>query len=151
MSDNSWLEYFTIAQPGVALNAERRIPGETYERLDVARCILTADGNAANRFITLDYLNGDGGIVARIPPVAAVTAGLVGRFTFSIHLGYALAGAATEQAISILTSPMPPGFTFRISIDNVQAGDQLSAVSMYIRRWPTSEWAPPSGATPYQT
>lgn len=150
MHDNSWLEYFTIPQPAVASPADRRIPGETFEQLNVARCTLTADGTAANRFVTLDYLNGDGGIVARVQPGLAVTAGIVASFTWSIHLGYFFTGVATEQACSIPVSPMPAGFTFRIAIGNAQAGDQLSAVSMYVRRWPTSMWAPPTGAIPFK-
>lgn len=148
MHGNSWLELFRIAQPGVALGVSRRIPGETFEQLMVVRFTLVADATVANRFVAVDVTDGDAVVVSRIASTTAVTAGLTARFTFAVGIGTVAAGGVNEQMLPLPEVPFPPGFTHAVSIASVQAGDQLSAISFYLRRWPSATWAPSSGAMP---
>lgn len=148
MHGNSWLEMFRIAQPAVAVGASRRIPGETFEQLMVVRFTLVADVNVANRFVAVDVVDGDAIVVSRIASTTAVTAGLTSRFTFAVGIGTLAAGGVNEQMLPLPEVPFPPGFAHTISIANVQAGDQISAISFYLRRWPSAAWARSDGAMP---
>jgi hypothetical protein len=148
MSDDSWLELATIPTPAVALGASRRIAGESFEQLMVARCTFVADGNAANRFLALDVSSGDDAVIARVQSATPVTAGLTARFTWAVGLGVTGASASGEQILPLPDVMFPPGFKFTIGATNIQATDQLSVISMYVRRWPSGEWKPSRGARP---
>lgn len=149
MYGNSWLETFRIVDPAVATGVSRRIPGETFEQLMIARCTLVADAGVANRFVACDVFDGDNTAVSRISSTTAVTAGQTAAFTFAVGVGTLIAGGVGEHLLPLPDVPFPPGFDFVISLANAQAGDQLSTIFFYVRRWPTAAWAPSRGAQPY--
>lgn len=145
----SFTDTVRIPAPAAGANATRRIPGEYYERLETARFSLTASAAVANRFVSVDYLDGDNNVVARYQSATAVTAGQTIGFTFSTEIGSEQAGGSGEQLLPITEVVYPPGFKVRVTVANIDVADQLSTIFATIRHYPSQEWVASPGATPY--
>lgn len=150
MSSYSWPESIGLAQPAAGVAFTRRIPGETFEKLEMVRCTLVASVAVANRFVSLDYLNGDNVIVGRVSSATAVTAGLTTAFTFAKDMSLALATGTSEQLLPLIDCMLPPGFKVRITAAGLDVADQLSNIFFHVCRYPSSEWSPAGGAIPYE-
>lgn len=148
--DLEWRQHLSFVTPGAGASATRRIPGETFERLDIIRFQLTTSAVVANRFAMVDVLDGDQNVVCRVPSTGAVAASLTFRFTFIYGLSLVLNGATNEQVFGLPDVLYPPGFTFRIFVGNMDVADQLSNIFATVLRVPSDEWTPSRGATPYE-
>lgn len=146
--DQSHIQILPLATPGAGANASRRIPGEFYETLYAARFKLVASAAVANRFVSLDYLDGDNNILARIPSTTAVTAGQTTFFTFGIGLSLSLSGAVGEQLLPLLEVMYPPGCKFQVTVGAIDVADQISAGFLTICRVPSQHWEQSRGSTP---
>lgn len=147
-SPAKWVEIARLAQPAAGANGTRRIPGETYERLDAVRFLLTASAVAGNRFVSVDYLDGDSTVIARVQSTTAVTAGTAVAFTFGVGLTLATSGGTGEQLLPLLDIVLPPGCRFRVTIGNIDVGDQITNILLTLTRIPSQLWAPSRGSTP---
>lgn len=149
--DDMWIDEIRVPAPNAGLNASFRIPGETWLSVDVVRCTLVADANVANRFVSVDYLDGDLNIVARTQSTGAVVAGATFSFTFAARCAQILNGGLNEQFFGISDAILMPDYTIRVAVGNIQVGDQLSGIRIYGRRFPSSKWAPSPGSRPYES
>lgn len=150
MPDIDWVESVRVPQPAAGANATRRVQGETFERLEIVRCTLVASGAAANRFVAVDYLDGDDTVIARVQSGTAVTAGLTTAFTFGKDVSIALNSGTSEQLLPLIGSVLPPGFKVRINVVNRDVADQLSSIVFHVCRYPSGLWVPSGGASPYE-
>lgn len=150
MLDDAFIESVAVRTPAAGQNATRAVPSETWELIDMVRCTLIADANVANRFVSVDFLDGDDIIVGRIQSPGAVVAGQTYGFTFATRVGQVLNGGTNEQAFGLPDVMMPPGFKVRVAVGNIQAGDQLTAIRFHMRRYASAKWAPSIGSQPYQ-
>ncbi len=148
--DLEWRQHVSLITPGAGASATRKIPGETFERLDVIRFQLTTSAAVANRFAMVDVLDGDQNVVCRVPSTNAVAASLTVRFTFIYGLALSLNSAANEQVLGLPDVLYPPGFTFRVFVSAMDAADQISNVFATVLRVPSDAWSPSTGATPYE-
>lgn len=146
----AWTQLLVIPDPAAGAGISREIPGETYERLDSVRLQLTASAAVANRFVSVDILDGDNALLARIQSTTAITAGQVARLTFLRGIGALTAGGTTEQLLPLPDIIYPAGCEFRVVVGNVDAGDQIASARFVVTRFPTGAWPPSRGAIPYR-
>jgi hypothetical protein len=123
--------------PAVASGFTYTVGGKYWERIVSVDFKLVTDGNAANRIVTLAYQDQDAREFARTASPFAQAAGITTQYGFGI--GMMQFGAASAASIG---GPLPslflrPGHKLVVSIAAVQAGDQVSLVTLYIERFPT--------------
>ncbi len=126
-------DYVTLPDPAAGALASYSVPGEYWVAVVAARCLLTTDSNAANRFVSLDYLNGRGNIQVRNAAGLVVTASTT-ALAFEWNAGRTSSEWATNTPVLVpcLDVLLPPASVIRVGVDSIQAGDQLSAVSLLV-------------------
>jgi hypothetical protein len=131
-------DWFSVADPAAGANASfttgsRRVRGV---RVLAALATLATDANAANRLLALDYI--DGRNVTRVRNAATL---LVTANTSATVFQWDQAHAVSEwQTGTPVFAPLAdviltPGWTVQVTVDNKQAGDQLSAVSFVVENF----------------
>src|SRR5438876_4824980 len=125
-----------IAVPSPAAGANASIPLGEFVLVAVLGCRFnfTADANAANRVVCVDYIaggvtwlrNGAGQVYA-----ANSNTNLEGKAHLTVS-DFA-ANAPTYFALDPL--PLPQGWSVQITVDNKQVGDALTAIRVVLARW----------------
>jgi len=151
MWDHGWPELISVKQPAVGATAARKIPGETYEGVLVARATLVTSAAVANRFPALELLDGDGSVIFRVTDPTAVPAGTTRTVSWVRDIGITQTSGAGFDLMPFSSIVFPPGFQLRWNVDAMDVGDQLSAIKLYVHRIPSAQWAPSTGSTPYES
>jgi hypothetical protein len=138
-------EIISPANPAVATGFTYTVGGNYWERVAALSFVLTSDGNAANRAVLLRVKDGSGATLIGIPTAAVQVATKV--YTYS-YWGQQV--PATDAVGLVNAQPAPsiflqPGFTIVVSIGAVQAGDQVSAIRLYMERFDTGPNGYPVG------
>jgi hypothetical protein len=138
-------EVVPVTSPAVATGFTYTVGGNYWERLVALAFVLTSDGNAANRAVLLRVKDGSGATLIGIPTAAVQVATKV--YTYS-YWGQQV--PATDAVGLVNAQPAPsiflqPGFTIVVSIGAVQAGDQVSAIRLYMERFDTGPNGYPVG------
>lgn len=145
----NWLDPLS---PAVGLSYAHPIGGIHQQRIIAATCSLTTDANAANRFVSLDYTNARGITYHRNAASVLVTANTTGQvFWWSVNRTLAEWNTGTPVFVPLLNAFLPPAFTAVFKVDNIQAGDQLSAIHLWVENFPTGERGYPTGMVPDDT
>jgi hypothetical protein len=147
---NSWPELIERPTPAVGTAATFRIPGETFSVLSHASVVLTTSAVVANRFVSLDILDGDTTVTFRSTSGTALAASLTRRFSFAPDVDNVVSAAAGEEMLAFPRSVLAPGLSLRFSVFGIDAGDQLSAVFFHLIRIPSGDSPSSGGATPYE-
>lgn len=143
-----WPRLERLANPAAGANAVHLVPGDRIQRLLVARATLTAGEAAAERKPALKLLDADGVAWAVFGPSGTVVAKGVQETTWAADLGYAVTAASGEAQIGIPALLLSPGTRVEIAVAAIDAGDQLSAVSLYLEEWPNGPDGYPTGVEP---
>lgn len=146
----TFYDFPPFATPGAGLPATRRIPGETFERLDALRFLFTASAAVANRFVSVDVLNGDQTVAVRIQTPTAVTAGLAIQFNFVRGMELFSSTAGGEQLAPLPDLIFPPGYLIRITAAGIDVADTITAIRPMMTRYPSDLWERSKGAMPYE-
>ena len=127
---------FTLADPAVATNATRTFDGYGLRRLLSLVFTLATDGNAANRYVTVEYQGKDGNAFAVAAAGVTVSASSTQRFAGSAFRGEAEWATNTDVLFPLLPVLGFPGDVLTIVVANIQAGDQLSKIRGVEERFP---------------
>ena len=125
------------------VDATFTVPNGVFWDLKSLVGTLTASAGAANRFVGWNLKDQSGTVVYQYNLTAALTANLVGTFTFSEDCTIVPTAFATTNTL-LMPMPrafIPPGWSFGTVTTNIQAGDQWSSVAAYVQ-----EWLPPEGS-----
>ena len=138
-------EAIHIPDPAVASDLIYTVTGRYWERIPALGVTLVTDANAGNRFVSLQVRDADAQVLAAFPAAAVQTAALTRRYSFVSNLS-----AASGPLGGFYFSPAPlfflqPGWTARVVIDTVKAGDQLSLAVILRERFPTGAAGYPMG------
>jgi hypothetical protein len=138
-------EVVPVANPAVATGFTYTVGGSYWERLASLSFVLTSDANAANRAVLLRVKDATGATLIGVPTAAVQIAAKV--YTYSYWGDQA---PATDAVGLVNAQPAPriflqPGFTLVVSIGAVQAGDQISAIRVYVERFDTGPEGLPIG------
>jgi hypothetical protein len=149
----SWVrypDYIDVASPAAGANASFSVGGQNYLRVLAATATLTTDANAANRFLSLDYINARGVTYVRNAAGLVVTASTTNQaFHWNIDRGVAEWAANTPVLAPLLSLFLDPGMTVQFTVDNKQVGDQLSAIRLVVEKIQTGPEGYPLGPAPY--
>jgi hypothetical protein len=130
-------ELAALPNPAAGGGFAYRVSGLYWERLASLSFVLTTNGTAGARQVQLNVLDGDGATVAAIPAGGTQAASLARLYSWLPGM-FPPAGAV----VATFLSPLPdvflqPDWTVSVTIDNVKAGDQVSAVRLYRERFST--------------
>lgn len=145
-------EYYEVIRgrtPAAGVAFTQLVPGESWFRILAVRFTLTNSAVAANRFATLDLLDGDQAVIARSMSPNALTATLVRSYTFIPEASTFTLSAGGEELGPTSCAWLQPGIRIRITVANIDAGDQINAVSFYVGRSMTGEVAAAQNARPW--
>ena len=142
-------DFVPIAQPSAGALASFTVPGEFSLRVLGAMATLTTSAAAANRYVSLDYLWRGTTTVIRNGPGLVVTANTTNlQFSWNFERSQAEWAANTPVLVPCLAVDLPPGTVVQFSVDNIQAADQLSALSLFVEKFETGDRGYPRGITP---
>lgn len=136
--DERYVDWVDVAQPAAGANASFLVPGQFGVRVLAARATLSTDANAANRLLSLDYINANS--VTRVRNCASVvwTANTTSQaFVWNTAWSVSEWNTNTPVLMPVASLLLPPGWSIRFTVDNVQAGDQLAALSLVVEKIPT--------------
>jgi hypothetical protein len=108
-----------------------------WEYIDSVSFKLVTGSNAANRLVNLSVQNAAGDVLATVPPAAATTASKTAQYTYLD--GYsATTGATDGPFLNVMPGVwLQPDFKIVVTITNVDAADQISAIRVYAERFVT--------------
>lgn len=121
--------------PAAGANFVQALDSRWWWRFRSIRFQLVADANAANRFVTVDFCDPEGTAWIRNPSVAVQVAAATQEYDFSAR-SIAVSGIAGQPQFADLDKTfVPGGWQMRINVGNVQVGDQLSAIKLYVEKF----------------
>jgi hypothetical protein len=128
-------DWFSVANPAAGALASFTVGGRNVQGLRVlaALATLATDANVASRLLALDYI--DARAVTRVRNAATL---LVTASTSATVFQWDQAHAVSEwQTGTPVFAPLvdvilTPGWKVQLTVDSIQAGDQLSAVSFVV-------------------
>jgi hypothetical protein len=123
------------ASPAVATGFTQAIDGAFYARLVSVFCRIVADGNAANREVVLEYQDAAGNRYAVMGSAVAITAGQTRDVLFSAFQPAVVTVVDSTQLIPLQPLLLGPTDQFKITVVNVQVGDQLSRIRFVWERF----------------
>jgi len=124
-----------VATVGPGLPILTTQPARTRWRLLGARVHFVADGNVANRRISLQIMQGVV-VMAEFGCATAITAGQTRDLQMVMGLG-----ASVLMGATVLGFPGPNGFMFnnssivQFAVSNVQVADQLTLFVLQVEEW----------------
>ncbi len=135
-----------LTTPALGANASVPVAGEYQVRVLAAIATLTTDANAANRLLSLDYINQRGVTLHRNGASVLVTANTTAQvFVWGANRSVAEWNTGTPVWVPLLPIFLQPGYSVQFTVDNKQAGDQLSALHLMVERFETGERGYPVG------
>ncbi len=139
-------DWIDPASPAAGANFVHTVGGSHYERLIAATATVTTDANVANRFVSLDYMNARGVTYARNGAGLVLTASTSATvFQWNSARTVAEWAAGTPVLVPLMLAFCPPGFMWQITLDNIQVGDAITAVHLWVEKWPTGPRGYPQG------
>ena len=136
--DEAYVDYIDVGQPSAGANAAVSVPGQYAMRVLAALATLTTSATVANRLLSLDYISANA--VTRVRnPITAVQAASVTGHAYVWNSAYAAALNITNgpNVMPVSDLLVPPAWSIQFTVDSIQAGDQLSALSLVVLKVPT--------------
>lgn len=135
--------------PVAGANFSFLVTGQNWIRPLGVRCSLTTSASAANRFVSVDYINARGTTYLRNATATVIAANVTGQaFEWNAQRADGAFVANTPVLAPLFPGFIAPGSTLQITVDNIQAADQLSAIVLYIERFDTGSLGYAIGFTP---
>lgn len=130
-----YLDTIDLDDPAAGALASYTVPGQSYVAVLAARAVLTTSSAVANRFVSLDYIDGRGNTRARNATGVLVVASTTGK-RYEWNSGRAAGEAVTGCPVfaPCLGVYLPPATVIQVTVDAIDTGDQLSGVRLLIAR-----------------
>lgn len=121
-------EYVKGAQPAAGASFTDRIPGQHAARLVTLFVRLVTDANVADRTVIVQYLDPEGNPVLVVGAPVTQSASATNDYAFQAFLGRSDWPVGDTILVTLPPLLLIPTFSWTITIDNVQVGDQLSRI-----------------------
>lgn len=128
-------EYVKGTSPAVATAFTGTVAGGFYERLATVFCRLVTDASVADRQVYLEYLDADGNRYAIAGAPVTQSANSTNDYAFQAFVGQSDWPVDDTVLVTLPPVLMLPTFSWKLVVDNVQAGDQLSRVRFIRERF----------------
>lgn len=145
---NRWYyDWIDVATPAAGAAASVTVDGAWYLRVLAARLLITTDSNAANRLISLDYINGRGITYVRNSGGVVIPASQSSQaFEWNYQRTVGEWATNTPFFFPCLDMWLPPGFSVKFAVDNIQVGDQISGLRLSVMKYPSGVEGGPENA-----
>lgn len=127
------LDFLDIADPAAGANASIPLGGSVEVALLCVKAHFVADGNAANRLVSVDYISRSVTYV-RNHAAQVYVASSDTQLQWDTQHTVSDFAANSTTFIPLLPLWLPRGVAAQITVDSVQAGDQLSAIHVTLLR-----------------
>lgn len=132
--------------PAAGANYTRVVGGTHYERIIAATVTLTTSATAANRFVSLDFINARGTTYCRNAAGVVVTASTTNQvFHWNSARTVGEWAPGTPILCPLMLAFLPPAFKVQITVDNIDTTDALTAVHFWLEKWETGPRGEPTG------
>lgn len=136
-------EFFRAASPAAGANFSQALGGSFYARLVTLFVRLVTDANVANRTLRVEYLDTDGAVYEVAGNPVTYPANSTEDYSFSVWQGQGEWEVAATNLVPLHPTLLPPTHSFRILVNSIQAGDQLSRISWTWERFYTTDQPKP--------
>jgi len=135
-------EYAKGVSPAAGANFTEAVPGHYAIRLVTVFFRLVTDANVARRTAMVEYLDPEGNrcLVAGAPVTQAATS--TNDYAFQAFVGQSDWAVASTVLVTLPPLLLLPTFSWKITVDTIQAGDQLSRIR-YVRERFSTDASPP--------
>jgi hypothetical protein len=136
--DEAYVDYLDVTSPAAGLNASTVVPGQFGFRVLAALATLTTAAAVANRLVSLDVINANSVTRLRNPAPASIPANTTNQ-RYVWNAAYATGASITNGPMVVPVNDLlvPASWSIQITVDNVQAADQLASVSLIVLKVPT--------------
>lgn len=131
--------------PAAGAGYKLTVTGAYAERFMAVRFSLTSSSSAANRIVTVDYVNPGTGIFASAGPTAVQVASLTNLYNGMVGFGASDWNTGTSAFFSLPNWILLPGYQLQINVSGIQAADQLSGITLLRERFQTGPEGFPLG------
>lgn len=114
--------------PAAATDYTKTVDGRYFARLITVRATFATDANAANREVTLQYLDQSGNVYCVAGAPVTIPASQTYSYTFSAFQPEAVWPIDTGIVVPLSPVLLRPTDSFRLHIVNAQAADALTAI-----------------------
>lgn len=129
-----------VTSPAAGATQSVTVPGEYIYRVLAARLSITTDANAANRLVTLDYVDPRGVTYVQNGAGLVLTANTTAQvFQWSRGRTVAEWAANTPVFVPLENVFLAPGWVVKFNVANIQAGDQLSSIRLLVEQFETGD------------
>lgn len=131
-------DWIDVTSPAAGSTVSVSVDGNWSLRVISARATITTDANAANRLVTLDYINGRAVTYAQNGFAGVITANTTAQaIEWQRNRGTGEWATNTPIFACLLDTILPPGFSVKFNVGAIQAGDQLSGIHLAVEKFPT--------------
>lgn len=136
-------------KPAAGANYSYAIDGRWTQRVLAMRAHFVAGSNAANRALTVQYLDGDGNIFDENGAGVFVVASTTVDVQWQIDRGEG-EWSSSGSDFTTIWAPLSdvflrPGWSIKLVVKNVDAADQLSAITLLVEQFETGPHEYPVG------
>lgn len=130
-------ELVTIANPSAGAGFTRTLDGRYTVRPLALHFRIVTDANVANRTVYVQYRDAEGVAFASMLAPLNITASTTVDFSFWRGLGQPDWIGTTPIVVPLADLLLLPGYQIVVTVDTVQAGDQLSRIRLLQESFPT--------------
>lgn len=127
--------YSVEASPAAGADFSQEVIGQYFERLLTVWCRIVTSADVADREVVLQLLDAGGNVFRACG--AATTVAASSTYDYSFSVWQPLTEFPVDTGILVPLDPiiLPPEFSWRLHVVNVQATDALSRVRVYRERF----------------
>ena len=114
-------------------------------RILSARATYTTDATVANRYPVLSVVSQDGTVLFAIAASTAVAASSAITYQWLSGIGYSSVGDLVNAVLPLADFLISGAYTVSLSATAIDAGDQISGVSLYVEKYPRGPEGYPTG------
>lgn len=132
-----WQEPVYVANPAAGAVWSHTVAGRYYERLLSVHSVFVTSAVVATRFPQLQLLDSNGTVVTAVAAGGGIAAGTT--LTADLMLGGPVFdGGTSGGSFGFLSDILvPPGWSWKMLVTNIDAGDQFSNVVLLVQRFPS--------------
>lgn len=138
-------DFISGAQPAAGANYALTVPGDYWLRVLGCLFTLATDSNAANRAVSLDFINGRAVTYLRNGFGATIAASTTQQVQFQVGRGTTEVTTGTVLYVPLCDLILQSGSQVQITVGSIQVGDQLSGIQLAVEKFPTGSTGYPRG------
>lgn len=131
-------DFKQVASPAAGATATFTVESNNWVRILAATGSLSTDANAANRVFSIDFINARGNTYVRNFWPGVITANTATTaFHWTEQVTDSEWAANTPVKVPVSSIFLPPATSVKWQVDNIQVGDQLTALTLTLERFDT--------------